>query len=543
MSTNVVNLDALIPRDDFAVDEQPSRATPTDRITIAHLDGQFFAADLRKPDFQRETIHWPPAKVVDLIRSFLDADLIPAVILWRAGRSIFVIDGAHRLSALLAWIRDDYGDRKTSIDHCGGHVTEEQRRVAERTRDMVKRQVGSYAQYQAFINNRAAAPDHLQKRLSNLADNSVVAQWVTATDAKSAQDSFFKINQQGTPIDPTERRLLLSRDSASAIGARSITHAGSGHRYWSAFGPDVQTEIEQAGKEIYKALYDPPITGMPLTTLDVPIAGKGYNALPFVFDLVNQVNNVKLAETASFRSEKDTLPPDNDGSVTLTYLKGVKRRIERITGDTSRSLGLHPVVYFYTRSGTFQPTVFLAVSAFFEELSERDELIDFTKVRGSFEEFLIKHKEATSLLIKHLGSGARHIPRLKEYYSRIFSGLTVGLSLDEIQAAFAADTNFAFLAVPRPADVQPDSVATKRDFSRATKTAAYFEAALPNGVRCALCGALTHKNSVQFDHIVGKRDRGSSDMSNAQVSHPYCNSVKEHLISAVSVPSSGPVGA
>src|ERR1700688_1904579 len=94
----------------------------------------FFAGDLRKPDFQRETAQWTPAKVGDLIRSFLDADLIPAIILWRAGASIFVIDGAHRLSAMLAWILDDYGDRKRSIDHAGGYVTEEQKRVAERTR-------------------------------------------------------------------------------------------------------------------------------------------------------------------------------------------------------------------------------------------------------------------------------------------------------------------------------------------------------------------------------------------------------------------------
>jgi hypothetical protein len=81
MSTNVVNLDALIPRDDFAVDETPSKATPLDRINMAHLDGHFFAGDLRKPDLQRETAQWTPAKVGDLIRSFLDADLIPAIIL------------------------------------------------------------------------------------------------------------------------------------------------------------------------------------------------------------------------------------------------------------------------------------------------------------------------------------------------------------------------------------------------------------------------------------------------------------------------------
>lgn len=197
------------------------------------------------------------------------------MILWRAGRSIFVIDGAHRLSALLAWILDDYGDRKTTLDHFGGRITDDQRRIAERTRELVHKSVGSYAQYRAFLNNRTAAPESMQERLTNLTDNSIFAQWVTATDAKSAEESFFKINQQGTPIDPTERKLLQARDSASAIAARAITHAGSGHRYWHAFSSDIQSQIESAGKDIYKALYDPPITGMPVTTLDVPVAGRG----------------------------------------------------------------------------------------------------------------------------------------------------------------------------------------------------------------------------------------------------------------------------
>jgi hypothetical protein len=542
MSTNVVNLDALIPRDDFAVDETPSKATPPDRINIAHLDGHFFAGDLRKPDFQRETAQWTPTKVVDLIRSFLDADLIPAVILWRAGRSIFVIDGAHRLSALLSWILDDYGDRKTSLDHSGGYITEEQKKVAERTRDLALKSVGAYAQYQAFRNNRSAAPEHMQKRLSNLADNSLIAQWITATDAKSAETSFFKINQQGTPVEPTERRLIKSRDSASAIAARSITHAGSGHRYWNAFSRDIQALIENGGKEIYRALYNPPITGMPLTTLDVPVAGRGYNTLPFVFDLVNQANNVRVADSTS-KKDDNPLPPDHDGLLTVEYLRTVRRRVERITGDVPRSLGLHPIVYFYTRSGTFQPTVFQAVSGFFEELASRDKLIRFTTHRQLFEDFLIQHKEATSLLIKQLGSGARHIPRLREYYNRILDGLIAGKSLEAIQGGFSDDPNFAFLTAPRPADLRPESTTGDGSFKRGTKTAAFFAAALPQGARCRLCGALIHTNSVQFDHDISRRDGGPTDMSNARVSHPYCNSIRNYLptqtnpASAVSVES------
>jgi hypothetical protein len=80
-------------------------------IGIKDLEQEsFFYPVLRKPDFQRETSEWDPKRVSDLISSFLSGDLIPAIILWNSGKYIFVIDGAHRLSALIAWVLDDYGD-------------------------------------------------------------------------------------------------------------------------------------------------------------------------------------------------------------------------------------------------------------------------------------------------------------------------------------------------------------------------------------------------------------------------------------------------
>lgn len=530
MSVNVVNLDAMIPREDFSVDAGPSRATPIDKVTMAHLDGHYFSGDLRKPDFQRETIQWTPAKVVNLIRSFLDADLIPAVILWRSGRSIFVIDGAHRLSALLAWIFDDYGDRKRSIDYAGGRITDEQRKVAERTRQAVQKEIGAYSEYQAFKNNRDNAPEHLQKRLNNLADNCIIAQWVTATDAESAEKSFFRINQEASPIDPTERRLIKSRHSASAIAARAITHAGSGHKYWGDFTGEVQNSIVETASSIYHALYDPPLGPATVTTLDVPIAGRGYNALPFIFDFVNMANGVSVADTTTKRDVSDKLPADLDGSGTLSYLKKVRERVSRMTGDQSRSLGIHPVVYFYTRSGTFQPTALIAASQFIEDLAQRNKLIDFAKIRSQFENFLVIHKEAMSLISHKFGSGERSLPWLVSYYGEIAKGLWEGHSLLAIQMAFAANPDFAFLTAPRPSGVRETSTKAKHSFSSGTKTAAFFAAALPTGTRCKICGALVHKNSIEFDHIINARDGGSGDASNGQVSHPYCNSVKDHLI-------------
>ena len=157
----------------------------------------------------------------------------------------------------------------------------------------------------------------------------------------------------------------------SAIAARAITNAGSGHKYWSAFGKVIQAKIEELAKSLNHILYTPPISGVPINTLDVPVAGQGYNALPFVFDLVNVANDVEIADTSNKKNVKDSLPVDPDGQLTLDYLNKVKGNVEKITTDKSKSLGLHPVVYFYTRGGAFKTESFFAALAFIKSLESK----------------------------------------------------------------------------------------------------------------------------------------------------------------------------
>jgi hypothetical protein len=363
----------------------------------------------------------------------------------------------------------------------------------------------------------------MQQRLGNLGDNSIIAQWVPATDAATAEKSFFKINQAATPIDATESRILKSRRSASAIASRAITHAGTGHKYWSAFPNELRERVEELGKGIYHALYDPPLGGRPITTLDVPVAGRGYNALPFVFDLVNFVNGVDVADTTAKKlATKDALPDDTDGTETLKYLQTVKRRLGRITSDAPSALGLHPVVYFYTRPGSFQPTAFLATMLFIEELADTKKLIAFTDIRAKFEAFLIEHKEALSLLTHKLGSGGRSLPWIKAYLHRVAEDFWAGKTAAAIQNSFVTDPEFSFLTVPKAP--RGASLAEGKSFSANTKTAAFFASALETGLKCRICGALVHKNSIQFDHKDRKSDGGAGDFENAQVAHPFCNS-------------------
>lgn len=117
-----VTLDALITREDFEItSKHGSDANNRNKATLSIEDlkyDSFFFSALRKPIFQRETNEWEPEKVCGMIESFVKGDLIPAIILWRNQSGyIFVIDGAHRLSSLGAWINDDYGDNNISLKY------------------------------------------------------------------------------------------------------------------------------------------------------------------------------------------------------------------------------------------------------------------------------------------------------------------------------------------------------------------------------------------------------------------------------------------
>ncbi|WP_081492511.1 GmrSD restriction endonuclease domain-containing protein [Bradyrhizobium genomosp. I (2014)] len=140
-----VNLDALIVREDFEVVGEGGEAPTKPSIEIRELEhDQFFFGGLRKPDFQRETSEWDPKRVAGLVRTFLKDDLIPGVILWKNKDLYFVIDGSHRLSALIAWVQNDYGDGERSQKFWGHSIPEEQLKIAQKTRELIEKEFGSY---------------------------------------------------------------------------------------------------------------------------------------------------------------------------------------------------------------------------------------------------------------------------------------------------------------------------------------------------------------------------------------------------------------
>lgn len=526
---SIVNLDALIKRADLATPGEASEDISAISVLGLAKGGMLYPA-LRKPDFQRETASWGPEEVADLIVTFARRDLIPAVILWRAGQNVFVIDGAHRLSALIAWLHDDYGDGEVSRPFFHNAIPEEQLRAAQRTRELVETAIGSFKAHQrASESPREAKPD-VAERAARIGWQDIPVQWIRNADHDKAEKSFFRINQGGTKIDPTEKRILNARGSATALAARAILRAGSGHSYWEKFGGEIQNEIERLGGEIYKLLFDP-VLNLPHKSLDVPMAGQGYgpHVLPILFDLINLVNDVSVPDSSNKRIEKpeEGLEEDIDGRKTVDFLKRTRAMTWRLCSNYSSSLGLHPALYFYTQSGVFQPTALLAFVALFRDYDTPD-FKKFTQVREKFEEFLMAHRGITEA-VRQLGSGSRSRPRVVSLYKTLLQEFEAGTSVDRVYNKLKKSSDYGFLfASMENVDLLGDPIETTgskgKKFTRDVKGAAFLRDALPSAHKCASCKGLLHRNGMQTGHDEHRRDGGSGRVSNAKMQHPFCNS-------------------
>ncbi len=150
MASKVI-LDAMIRRADFGIQAESASIDLSSNLTIDQISGSSpYSKLLRKPDFQRETNHWSPIQIATLIKSFATGELIPALILWKSDSFVFVIDGGHRLSALRAWVQNDYGDKAISLDFFENEIQSDQKKKANETRTLVEKMVGRYSDFKAL---------------------------------------------------------------------------------------------------------------------------------------------------------------------------------------------------------------------------------------------------------------------------------------------------------------------------------------------------------------------------------------------------------
>jgi hypothetical protein len=518
--SNLVNLDALIKRADFGLESSENQEIEkTSSIGLRDLmENSLMVPNLRKPDFQRETNHWGPEQVVSFLESFVNGDVVPSVILWKSSTYIFVIDGGHRWSALRAWIEDDYGDNVISYDYFGRQISKEQKRTAEKTRNLIDNSVGSFKELQAKNIDNNLSPE-LRSKVSKTILRALQIQWING-NAQAAERSFFKINTQGTPLDSIEELLLSNRKKPIPIASRAVIRAGTGHKYWSQFEQEIAVEIVEKSKKMHSVLFEPELTN-PIKTLELPLGGpKGIrSALQTLMDFMLIANKNQAGNPSKIQDYLD----DATGSGTVEVLRKSLKVANRITGNDISSLGLHPAVYFYGPSGRHSNAMFMGlVSLFSKKIIDNDNQFfkNFTSARGKLEQLLIDQKDLiASILQKHISKN--RIPVFVELIDDLVKEINLGNTIDDKKIIQLTKLEGRIVLGDTP------SSSTNNNFNDDIKSQSFIKTALTTAIRCPLCdGYIDAEKSLSYDHIQGKKDGCAGTAENCQLTHPYCNSIK-----------------
>lgn len=513
---NKVVLDAMIRRADFGEKGEGSSVEQASSLTIEQLTGFGpISKLLRKPDFQRETNQWSPEQVSGLINSFARGELIPALILWKSKSHVFVIDGAHRLSVLRAWVEDDFGDKSTSHSFFDGALPEDQIKTAKRVRKMVESLVGgTYHDLQKVVGDEKSSENPLYEIASNVFTRTLQIQWIPGASQEVAETSFFKINTKGTTLDKVEELLLRNRKTPYAIAARSIVRAGTGHKYWSKFDSEIRKSIESEAAVLNEFLFQPGVNE-PIKTLDLPLGGTSspVDALKMLIDLMAVVDGSDDPEKA-IRDQS----VDDHGEGTIDALKSLKSTVKRVTGNGPSSLGLHPAVYFYTERGKHSRFLFLGVfKCFSQKMKNNDKawFRKFTSVRKDLERILVDRKSLLNQGLANVNARQR-IERVSKLLDGMVQGLSEGKEVGDAQMLHflglsGATGNLSIIDAPK-------------GFSTDVKSAAFLQEALASSVRCRICGGYLHyEKSVSYDHELPIKAGGKGELKNLQLTHPFCN--------------------
>ena len=409
-------------------------------------------------------------------------------------------------------MEDDYGDRAISQVFYNGEISEEQKKIAKRTRKIIESKIGRFSTLRDLVGTKTGT-DEQTRRANMLVTRAVQVQWIQGS-ASVAETSFFKINSQGTPLDEVEEMLIRNRRKPIAISARAILRAGAGHKYWSAFSAENQAELEELASKFYQLMFEPEVEE-PLKTLEVSLGGSvsPVNALALLIEFLT-IAGTRAAEYKGVADYAD----DDSGAATVAVLKNSLEIVKYITGNEGCSLGLHPAVYFYNEKGKYSRFLFLGMTLLLNEKvrnNDRKFFKKFTTQREKIEAFIIENKSLIGILLQNM-SKTNRVPKMRDLLMFLVSEFETG-------TAVTVESMIQHLGL-RGRIIDVVATQSSPQFSDDTKSIVFVRNAIKSALICPICrGKLDPKKSVSYDHRKPVRDGGTGDPENADLVHPYCN--------------------
>ncbi|MBM7619109.1 hypothetical protein JOC95_000958 [Bacillus tianshenii] len=570
--TNIhVNLDHHIPSESLFTKCEYDKIGKSEEAKLhqkSNLDYRDFLEDnsgltiwdrLRKPEFQRPTFCWEDDKYINLLKALQNNRVIPGVIFWlnTSTGHIFVLDGAHRLSAIRAWFTNDWGDSSSAQEY--NYLEEDEKSASQRLRESISSEIGSFENcvkagklYRNAVDNRKDPFDTMDEATAirgkffyNLSTSlTIPIQWVVG-DYKVAEESFLNINTGGTPLESQEVDFLKYRRSPVARAITGIIANGYKESVWI----DNIVECNEISKRCYNLLLsdsdnhvNESITYMPFVKLQ---RKNGFYKHAFLLNLLAISSHKKTGDNTLFTTLSNLSDEANEIIVsqkTFDTLKNLESTMNHIRGKLSQSVGLYPPLYFYSSDGKYREQMLLMFLAWFSRGSDTDikkRKYTFTLYRSQFEECWSIARDYIFYAMNRKGIGPRRltdksIDLLDEFLDTLVSGVKSKKGLTSIIKDFLKDyhepTYISFCTYL-------ENIGEKsKPFSSLTKNKIEIKNFIEAQVKCEICGGYVDLgNSHQVDHIHERSMGGTNDLNNGRITHPYCNNNRRILESITKI--------
>lgn len=539
------------------------------RLSISRLVDEKERRLLRKPDFQRSTSAWTPIECVDLLDSVLNEKVVPSVIMWLSPQNLqYVLDGGHRISVLIAWILDDWGDRMPAEAYQDGFLKRRWEDAAIKVRELLdKRGINSYDEHKRAFEEYSPEDwtltsqpslSHEDRRMAERVSRwSAVQvgypiQWVQG-DYQVAEDSFLKINKTGRRLTDWETKLVENRTSSFARAVMAVAEIQDSRHCWPTHDPDstdnkyLEKKVDQLQeliKKLNELIFSPahilPIK-RPNQPLVAPPAGQPEIKPSYLSELFTITEGKKGQKTET----QALIKQDTKATATLivsnglTLLQRADDAIGHIYGGSPRSLLLMPLLYFYNPQGRYVRSLLYGMLYWMNFGSHEDILnrkLLFTIHRKAFEHTLMHSKEEiVKRITRRIGSGTEVTVPTARYFDGLLRLLIT--CNDEIEDSTFSEKHQQLIETlknnkdskPSPEDEKPigGSSRTYRNASRDSVTVRDY---LQNSSICGICdGRYVPNIFTQVDHITPYSKKGKTVVENARHTHPFCNNQREKI--------------
>lgn len=562
--SNKVHLDHLIQRLSirYFENELPEISAPLAKrmhdpfIRFNDIKSEWFLR-LKKPDFQRETNAWSPIQCRDFIESVFLGRIIPSIILWKSEENgiTYILDGAHRLSIIKAWMTDDYGDKADEYyeRRDKSHI----HKIAEETRISINSRIGSFQEFRTSYDKlqklikEGEAPKKKMKEREFLQANfysdvigsnsSLYAQYETG-NYESAEQSFLRINRQGQALDPWEATLIEYRKGSYSRSIMHIANGGESGHYWpnQNLNEEDQKKVDTFSKfsnDIYIKLFVPPFA-IPIQELTVPIfvAPAYFQKHVYLLELIpllvwNQIaaNAEDQIEILKKDFQKDTSKVIDNANEILTKLN---YRLEHLssTKNSPLSLSLVPLFYWYNHRGQHLRALLYGFIYWLFNGSEIDVFnrkIIFSANREKIEYVLYYYKQEIAALAAKSGAGLKAAKSMSDFFEDLINILhnDKNINIDE------NDIEEKILKLTTSKKQNKSIKRSGRNFTKRDKSQSNINELFTSSVKCHICGGVVNLKygGIQYDHVEEFRKVKETDPENMRPTHPFCNNNREKI--------------